>query len=181
MSDAKSSFNKIFDRTDKNMDELLPIANFEGEAFRFQDGTYLDFVQIITKDLLNMSSEQLAYDNMTMANFLKKYDADIKYVVLNFPKDTKLQQNYYTTKIEEERNPVYKQLLQDQLDELKYIERNNTEREYYLFYFAQNIEDWRNKQMKIMHGLDAQVQKIPNEKKLQIMYKICNKNSRVFI
>lgn len=181
VSTVKSTFNKVLDRDDKTLSTLIPLATFEGEAFRLQDGSYLDMVQIVTKDLINMSSSALAYDNMNIATFLKKYGDDIKYVALNFPKDTKLQQRYYHDLVERERNPVYKELLKEQLATLKEIEKMNTEREYYIFFFAKNVEDWRNKQMQILHSLDQQVIKIPNEKKLQILYKINNKNSRVFI
>lgn len=165
------------------MQALIPIATFEGDAFRFQDGSYMDLIQIVTKDLLNMSTDALAFDNLNMANFYKTYADDLKIIALNFPKSTKVQQRYYEHKLAVERNPIYKKFLDSDYQMLKHIEQHNTEREYYFVIFAKNIEDLHNKQMRIFHmlGGNGQVLKLDNKKKKQIIQKLNNKNTSIFI
>lgn len=186
-SSQTSSFSQFFatarDREDKKLQDLIPVATFESGAFRFQDGSYMDMIQIVTKDLLNMSSDALAYDNLTMANFYKTYADDLKIIALNFPKSTKQQQKYYEKKILEERNPVYKKFLNQELDRLKEIEKKNTEREYYFLIFAKNLEDLHNKQLRVLHtlGNNGQVVEIEEKKKKQILEKLNNKNTSIFI
>lgn len=182
-----SSVAKFFatarDREDKKLQDLIPVATFESGAFRFQDSTYLDIIQIVTKDLLNMSADALAYDNLTMANFYKTYADDLKIIALNFPKSTKRQQKYYERKILEERNPVYRKFLNDDYEQLRQIEKERTEREYYFLIFARNLEDLHNKQMRILHtlGNNGQVVEIDSKKKKQILEKLNNKNTSIFI
>ena len=183
MSAFQDFFASAKDKQDKEMQSLLPIADFEGDAFRFQDGTYMDLIQIVTKDLLNMSTSALAYDNLTMANFYKTYADDLKIVALNFPKSTKQQQHYYEHKLAIERNPVYKKFLEQDYNLLKETEQKTTEREYYFMIFAKNVEDLHNKQMRIFHTLggNGQVVKLENKKKIQIIQKINNKSTTIFI
>lgn len=183
LSAVQDFFATAKDKQDKEMQSLIPLAKFEGDVFRFQDGTYMDLVQIVTKDLLNMSTDALAYDNLNMANFYKTYADDLKIVALNFPKSTKIQQHYYEHKLAVERNPIYKKFLDNDYQMLKHIEQHNTEREYYFVLFGKNIEDLHNKQMRVFHTLGStrQVQKLENKKKLQIVQKLNNKNTSIFI
>lgn len=183
MSKAQDFLSSARDREDKTLQDLLPVAAFEGDCFRYRDGTYMDMVQVVTKDLLNMSPDALAYDNLTMANFYKTFPEDLKLVSLNFPKSTKQQQKYFEHKILNERNPVYKKFLVQNYRQLRNIEQSRSEREYYLIFYAKNLEDLHNKQMKIIRTLGGndQVVKIDNEKKIQILQKLNNKNTSVFL
>lgn len=171
------------DREDKSLKELFPLATVEGDVFRFQDGTYMDISQVITKDLMNMSIDGLQYENLQFQNFYKVYSDDVKLVALNFPKNTKTQQKYFRHKIKNEKNPIYRQELQDQLENLKWLEQNNTEREYYILIFAKNIEDLHNKQVRLRHNLEEthQMLRLPVEKKKEIIFSINNKVSKVFV
>lgn len=184
MSKLQDAFASARDKTDKSLEDLIPLAAFEEDVFRFQDGSYMDMVQIVTKDLLNMSTDALAYDNLTMANFYKSWsNDDLKLVSLNFPKSTKQQQKYFEHKIRNERNPVYRQFLVQSYQQLRQIEQSRSEREYYLLFFAKNREDLNNKQMRIMRTLGGNdlVVKVDPEKKVQILQKLNNKNTSIFL
>jgi len=168
---------------EKTLEDIVPVATVEGDVFRLQDGTYMDVLQIVTKDLANMTIEGLQYENLQFQNFYKVYSDDIKIIALNFPKNTKTQQKYFKHKMAHEKNEVYLRELQDQYDNLQWLEKRNTEREYYMFLFARNTEDLHNKQVRIYHNLEDsnQITKISVEKKKQILFSINNMVSKVFI
>lgn len=176
------SVANLSDRQQHVLQEIVPIAEFEGECLHLQNGQYIDFIQILTKDLLNISEDMLMQDNSHLQAVFKTYTDDLKLISMNFPKSTKVQQAYYERLIARERNPYYKREQQEQLKNLQIIERDNTEREYYLMFFANNLDDMRTKEMRVLRGLGPeQCWKMTPQKKKEIIYKLNNKNSRVFL
>lgn len=181
--DYREAINRVFDRTDKRMQDILPLATFEAGSFRMQDGTYMNMVQIVTKDLSHLTPDALAFDELQFAKFYMSYSGDCKIIALNFPTNTKEQQKYFNHKLENTRNPIYRQFLSDNLELLQRVEKQKTEREYYIFYFGENIEELQNNEMKILATLGAydMIHTIPDEKKRQIIEKINNKSRHIFI
>lgn len=174
--------SKPSERQQHVLQEILPLAEFTEDCVHLQTGMYLDLLQIVTKDLLNISEDALVQDNTHLQSVYKTYTDDLKLIAVNFPKDTKLQQEYFQRLISHERNPYYRREQQVQLEQLQALERNNTEREYYLMYFATTLEDLNHKQLTLLSGFQpGQVRKLTPRKKKEILYKLNNKNSRVFV
>lgn len=173
-------FNK-----DKSVTDLIPIKKYDkrNDMYILNDGTNMDILQIQTKDLITSSESEVEYDCMKFGKLYKVYGADIKIVALNFPCNTYKQQQYLRTKLEKSSNSVFEHFLNTKLDELAWLEKNNTTREFYLFYFSQNVEDKEKNLTNILTilstGRDGLIKRIPAEKKHQILFKINNKNSMV--
>ena len=76
----------------KSILEKIDVAEYLEEGYyRMKDGTYMNLVQINSKDLINSSADEVEYDCMKFAKLYKLFENDLKLVVLNFPCDTKAQ------------------------------------------------------------------------------------------
>lgn len=176
-----SLFQNLFSSKDRPILELIPITNVEETYFRLRDGTIFDIVQIVTRDLTGLSDDDIQYDNLTLVKFFRLYGDDFKLCSLSFPTDTKSQKQYLERKIAKTKNSVFIHFLEYKLEELKYIEKNKTDLEFYLFIFAKTPEELKNKYSILQSslGVTGFYDEIELEKKKQILYKLNNKNTNV--
>lgn len=168
----------------KSILEKIDVAEYLEEGYyRMKDGTYMNLVQINSKDLINSSADEVEYDCMKFAKLYKLFENDLKLVVLNFPCDTKEQQAYLQRKINATNNQMYKKFLQQKYDELVWLAKNNTTREYYYMLYAKTQEEMQKEMLTLkstLHlGNDGLLLEIPEEKKHKILYRLYNKNSLV--
>lgn len=168
----------------KNILEKIDVAEYLEEGYyRMKDGTYMNLVQINSKDLINSSADEVEYDCMKFAKLYKLFENDLKLVVLNFPCDTKEQQAYLQRKINATNNQMYRKFLQQKYDELVWLAKNNTTREYYYMVYAKTQEEMQKEMLTLkstLHlGNDGLLLEIPEEKKHKILYRLYNKNSLV--
>lgn len=168
----------------KSILEKIDVAEYLEEGYyRMKDGTYMNLVQINSKDLINSSADEVEYDCMKFAKLYKLFENDLKLVVLNFPCDTKEQQAYLQRKINATNNQMYKKFLQQKYDELVWLAKNNTTREYYYMVYAKTQEEMQKEMLTLkstLHlGNDGLLLEIPEEKKHKILYRLYNKNSLV--
>lgn len=144
----------------------------------------MDFVKISTKDINSVSESEKTWDAMHFAKFYMTYADDIKIITLNYPCSTTIQQEYIKSKIENTKNQKFVQCLKQSLFELEWLEKNKTTREFYLFIFSKDLDNFYKDLERIknvlMTGRDGLIEILPMEKKHQILYKIANKNSFIF-
>ena len=168
----------------KSILEKIDVAEYLEEGYyRMKDGTYMNLVQINSKDLINSSADEVEYDCMKFAKLYKLFENDLKLVVLNFPCDTKEQQAYLQRKINATNNQMYRKFLQQKYDELVWLAKNNTTREYYYMVYAKTQEEMQKEMLTLkstLHlGNDGLLLEIPEEKKYKILCRLYNKNSLV--
>ena len=168
----------------KSILEKIDVAEYLEEGYyRMKDGTYMNLVQINSKDLINSSADEVEYDCMKFAKLYKLFENDLKLVVLNFPCDTKEQQAYLQRKINATNNQMYRKFLQQKYDELVWLAKNNTTREYYYMVYAKTQEEMQKEMLTLkstLHlGNDGLLLEISEEKKHKILYRLYNKNSLV--
>lgn len=166
----------------KSILEKIDVAEYLEEGYyRMKDGTYMNLVQINSKDLINSSADEVEYDCMKFAKLYKLFENDLKLAVLNFPCDTKEQQAYLQRKINATNNQMYRKFLQQKYDELVWLAKNNTTREYYYMVYAKTQEEMQKEMLTLkstLHlGNDGLLLEIPEEKKHKILYRLYNKNS----
>lgn len=179
-----SIFSNI-EKRDADTSALIPIERYRDDlnVFVMRAGNkYMDMVQVISTDLMSKSDVEVDYLNMRWAKFYKTCAADLKLISLNFPTNTAEQQRYFKYKIDQTKNPVFKRFLENNLSELIFIEKNRSDREYYLMYFAdseEQLKDTRNiiSSSLVTYGLAAQM---PKDKKIQILYRFNNPNATLF-
>ena len=164
---------------------LIPIKeiDFEKEYFIYSDGTIMDFIQINPKDIKNLDDDERRLDNSYFEKFYKLTSEDIKIWALNFPEDTTKQKKYFSDKIQKSKNPMFKELLDTALLQVEYLQENYLTREFYMQIFCETEEEYRktidNIQSVLGMNERALTNRISLEKKVEILYKINNKNRRI--
>ena len=90
--------NKLRPSSTAPMSKLIPIKCIEDDKFKMQDDSYMDIVQIVTKDLNSASESDLEALIAAWARMYRTNGFDIKLVSLNTPTDTRGQQHYIQKK-----------------------------------------------------------------------------------
>lgn len=166
----------------KSTANLLPFVCIDKEMFYMTDKSYMDIFQITTKDLMSASESEVELDMLQFEKFYKMYAPDCKLIGINFPTDTKRQQQYYQHLLNTTESPVFREILEQKLSELEEVGLHCTDREYYLVIFSATYEKYleaRNtlKVTLINAGL---ITEIPIEKKIRIVTKLCNKSTSIY-
>ena len=162
--------------------DLLPIIGMDKGLFCMSDGSYMDIFRIVTKDLISAAESEIEFDMLQFEKFYKMYAADCKIIGINFPTDTKRQQQYYQHKINTADNPLFKEVLQTKYEELVDVNLYYTDREYYLMVFCASYEKYLEAVNIITVTLKnvGLVREISKEKKVGILTKLCNKSTSVY-
>lgn len=164
----------------KSILDLVPIREYDTDlqCFRLKDGTYMDLLQIQSKDLINASEDEVEYDCLKFAKLYRLYAGDVKIICLNFPCDNSNQKRFLEHKIKRTKNEIFKEQLNRKLQELIWLEKNDLTREYYYMFFAANGDELEKNQRIFLSTLGQSrtglVQKIPESKKIEIFSRICN-------
>ncbi|REJ07924.1 hypothetical protein [Halobacillus trueperi] len=163
--------------------EVLPIQDMTEEgSFQLKgDGGYLDVVQLLSKDIYSPSTQETEYDIMKMAKFFQSYAPDIKIVSMNFPVNMKKQLDAINYKIAQNKAPLYERFLIRKREELQFLETYRTNREFYLYIYATSLKqlaEYRNNCRRYL-GRVAPVIELTDEKKLDLLYKLYNQNSKL--
>lgn len=171
---------------DKASREILPDIYYDrlNECFvNEKENLIFDIIKICSKDLVNSSDDEIDYDQYRYTKLYKIYSEDLKIICMNFPCNTQKQQSYLKKKIEKTNNAKMKHWLQRRLDELEWLEKNRTTREYYYMIFSQNLEEHLSNKNNIFSALQSGrnglCETISEEEKIQILYKLNNKSSLI--
>lgn len=181
MSKGKKKKAEIIQNTLK----VLKIRQYDEDVDGFinEDGSYFDLFEIRPKDRGNQQDDEISYDIVRMGRFYKTYAPDIKIVSLNFPLNTNLQKKILSKRLEKSIDEVRRKWLRREIEELEILEKNITRREYYLFIFADNKDEFiKNKTdvtKSIGIGKSKLIDEIDKRKKVQILRKLCNMNTLI--
>lgn len=99
---------------------------------------------------------------------------------MQFPVNTYNQQQNIINKLENSKNPNHRYFLEKRLNELKFLEEYRQNKEFYLFFFAENekaIFERENLLLRLSSD-SMKLKKINNEKKIKILFKLNNQNSK---
>ena len=166
----------------KSTADLLPFVGTDKGLFLMQDNSYMDIFRIITKDLISASEFEIELDMLQFEKFYKMYAVDCKIIGINFPTDTKCQQQYYRHKIDSTDNPFFKNILQTKYEELVDVNLYCTDREYYLMIFSESYEKYLEAKSIITVTLKNAdlAEEISIDKKISILAKLCNKSTSIY-
>lgn len=177
--------NKKKGRVRRSIRELVPVRTYDTDlqCFRLKDETCLDLLRIQSKDLVNASEDEVEFDCLKFAKLYRLYAGDIKIICLNFPCDNSTQKRFLEHKIKRTKNEIFKEQLNRKLQELIWLEKNDTTREYYYMIFAGNREELeKNRRIffsTLGQGRTALIQKIPESKKIEILFRLCNSTNLI--
>lgn len=167
----------------KSIAALLPIIDqTEDGFFELKDDMgYLEIRQITSKDVYSMNEQEIEFDVGHFAHFLQAYQLPHKFVSMNFPVSTLQQQEFITKKINGCKNPLSKKFLYQKLKELQFLEWGRSNREYFIFIFGENEHLLKDNIQSVSRLLKRtmEVYEIDEEKKLNILLKLYNQNSKL--
>ena len=167
---------------DKSVLDLLPVLDYDSlhDCFVLSDGTYMDLVQIKSKDLKSLSDDEVLYDRLRYTKLYKKFSDDIKAIAINFPSNTDNQLNYIRYKIAHTKNEIYKEWLRKKEEECIWIADNRTSREFYYMFWGKNLDELIKNRGIIVETLETGKNGLvffpDQEKKIAIIKKLNNKN-----
>lgn len=158
--------------------DIFPIRCYDEDmkAFVLEDGSYLDIFERMADDVDNMLEDEVQYEMLHFARFLKTYEEDIKLLSMNFPTDTIQQQKAILERAESTNSPVKKKWLMRSLDELRRVDAGTRVREYY-FVILSRDKEMHYENLKRLHLQGERLRQLSLSKKTQIIYKLCNPNS----
>ncbi len=161
--------------------DLLPFLNVTNDgAFKTKFGC-LDIYQIKPKDLNSLSIDEINRHIYEFSSFLMGYFDDMKLISMSYPVSTKIQQENILKKINNTDNYIFIQCLNEELQELKDLEKLRTNKEFYLMLFFKDERDKKEKEIYINRKLSdvLNIKNINLEKKIKILYKLNNQNSKL--
>lgn len=173
---VKSSFADISPFIDLTELDFYELSNADGLT---TDG-YLEVLQLTSKDVYALNQEDIDKDIIQFAYFNQWFVHDYKIVPLNFPEDTSEQQRQVLKGINNPVKQAYVPFLQQKLEELKFIESERTNREYFMLLYAEDEYTLltRVKQVQGLLRNSFPAKRISMEKKMNIVYKLMNLNSK---
>lgn len=177
LSSRKKSRPK--EKAPKNISAIIPIKDRQQNHFVLKDGSVIDIFRITTHDLDSLSPTDRGHMIMDWTRFYQSYGEDIKIIAMNFPTNTKKQQQYFKYKIDRNHSPVFDRFLKEKLSRLEDIEKYQIDRHYYMMTFHKNEDAWMNDQMIIQSRLGRNgliEREIDFEEKLSVLKKLANKN-----
>ena len=162
--------------------ELVPVKGIQaanGKCIELVDGTYMDIIRIVTRDLMAISDDEFEYFVSVWTTMYRKMGFDAKLVSLNAPTDTRLQQAYIQHKLDSNTNPAFDRFLEEKLTQLQNIQRYRTDRQFYLIFFAQNNDDYRENLAVVQQNLINYdlAEEISMDEKLAVLEKLNNKSA----
>lgn len=161
--------------------EIAPIVDItNNDFFEMRSGEYLEIIQIETKDIYSLNSNDLNDDVNNIANFYTAFTSDIKIVPLNVPLNLEEQKEHIYRQIKRCKNIVYKSLLESRLKELEVLEKNRTNREYFIFLYADEEKKLLEKlhQAKMLLSRSNPAIELSIEKKINILNQMFNPNTK---
>ena len=171
------------EKTSKSILETIPIVRYmpDYQCYLLKDKTYMDIVQIRTKDLNSIDADERSYDMGRITKLLRMLGSDCKIIALNYPCNTQEQQRYLAHKIQDTHNKQYQYWLEKSRKELEWLEKNKTFREYYLMFFSDTLEMQQKNLNVILESLGTGVEglaiAIDAKKKHNILFKLSNQSS----
>lgn len=178
-----SKNNKIkIPKVKPKITEVLPIEDITGNGyFELKNNQgYFEIAQIESKDIYAANEDEKENDMLSLSYLYQAYPYDIKIMTMNFPVNTETQKNYYQKLINKCKVESYLPHLEEKLRELENLEINRTNREYYLFVYADTEFDL-NDRVRVLSRLLSKSNPLVHlneDKKVKILNKLYNMNTK---
>ena len=162
--------------------DLLPIKYYDDDlaAFKTSDG-YMDIKQIISRDIENMSDDELQLELINLTKVFKTVGIDMKFVSMNFPLNTAKQRSVLRYHYDRAEDEVRRKWLARQIDELNRVDSGILTRSFYIFYYAKNENELlKNRNLIEKYtgvGYSRLTTDINKIQKIHILTKLLNMNT----
>lgn len=174
--EAPKKKEKVLARTP----DLLPFIKQEKDYIVLKNGL-MDILQISTRDLYSLNEDELQAMMYAKSGLFKSYYPGIKEVSLNFPTNTSKQQHYWNKKKMKTTDPARLRFIERKIFELEYLAKERTNREFFLFIFADNEKQlFERREQLIKAGYRSfPLQTLTPEKKIDTLFILNNQNTKL--
>jgi len=173
--------NKKREKVISSFAEIIPVVDItDYDFFEMRNGECMEIVQVTSKDIYSLNESDKDNDIFSLAYLFQAFTHDFKIVPLSTPVNLELQKNNLIRCIRKCKVPEYVQYLEKKLAELEFIEKNRTNREYFIFLYADDTKTLLERKMHIKKLLvrSNPVIELGLEKKLNVLYQLFNPNSK---
>ena len=178
--EIKKDLKKETKKIKKNIPDLSPLEDInDNNAIRTKDGI-IDIYQIPSFDISSMNIYEAKGGILAFTKLLKMYKSNLKIIAMNFPTNTQVQKDFIRRMINSCNDEVREEWLEKEYRRLEAIEVLRSDREYYCMIFANDEKDFESKnEMLLRCSKNLGLMRIDREKKLKIIYKLNNMNSKI--
>ncbi|TFJ93114.1 hypothetical protein [Lentibacillus salicampi] len=176
--DESSSIKK--ERMLRQTPELLPFIQIHDDHILLKNGV-MDILQIQTKNIHALNDADLNYLLMIRTRFLRSYFRSYKEIILNFPANTEVQRTYWLQKREQITSPIRLEYIDQKLREFDFLERERSNREFFIFVYADDKQELTDRKHDAMQGMQKAfpLTELTRTKKEQILFLLNNQNTKL--
>lgn len=180
-SKDKSRKNKKIEKEINKINKVYPIVGVTDEGYiKTKIGLYeavFEIFDVRKYDLFLLDDSEIDFVTENNWRMQKLYPYPLKEVYLNFQEENKEQQKYFKYKIDNTESISQLEVLNNELEKLKFIEKTYEMRDTYLFVFGDNESDL-NKKIDILYRFDnfLELKKTSVDKKKKIIDKLNNRD-----
>lgn len=162
----------------KTVADALPIIRYNKDYKCFQCKTgYMNILQVITKDIVNASEDEIEYDIAKLTKYNQLEYEDYKITALNYPCNTMKQQAYLHHKLDTIKNKNFQKYLKNSLYELEWIQDRKSKREFFLSIYSDSLDGIKKMEADMKAALqsrDKMIMDLSQDKKEKIYYRLNN-------
>lgn len=160
---------------------IMPFIDITEEYIVMKKGYFMDIFQITPNDLHSLTDNDITIKLLEKARFYRSSASQHKVVGLNFPANTEKQRLYWERKKEKTTDPLRLRFINRKLFEFDFIERERTNREFFLFIYAESTQILEDEKKQVVRGMRQSfpLQTLSKEKKQDILFIMSNQNSKL--
>ena len=161
--------------------ELLPFKDADDDDSIITKTGYVDIFQIDSKDIYSLNEIERKMHIYSFVSFLRGYVYDFKIISMKFPVNTLKQQKFLEKKLKECDNEIYANFLKEKLEQLIFLEENRQNKEFYIMIFIRDTDNKEEVKGLLLRNQNIAIQLKPLdvEKKLKILFKLNNSNTKL--
>ena len=158
--------------------DVFPIRDYQEPFYLTDDNQLIDIFQIRGKSYYNASDEEVNSMVDTSAAFYRIYKPDLKFISLNYPTNTRQQQAFLAYKLQQPGLEKFRDLINEKLSALQYLEDNTTDREAFVMVFARNENHYETLR-RLLDRSGLNIVPVSKEKKDNIIFQLNNMCKKV--
>lgn len=161
--------------------DLLPFKDVDDDDSIITKIGYIDIFQIDSKDIYSLNEIERKMHIYSFVWFLRGYVYDFKLITMKFPVNTLKQQRFLEKKLKECDNEIYANFLKEKLEQLIFLEENRQNKEFYIMIFIKDTDNKEEVKGLLLRNQNMAIQLKPLdvEKKLKILFKLNNPNTKL--
>lgn len=161
--------------------DIVPVIDLtDNDFFEMRNGEYMEILQLTSKDIYSLNESDKDNDIFSFSYFFQAYIHDKKFIPLNTPINLEAQKEQIYRQIKKNKVPAYLPFLEKKLYELEFLEKNRTNREYFLFIYADDEKTLieRKRQVRKLLLRSNPIIELDLKKKIIVLYQLFNPNSK---